>query len=339
MAIGKGGRERSMLITQTPLRVSLAGGGTDLSAYYDRQPGAVLSSAIDKYIYVILNQRFDDKIYVSYSRKEIVDSVDEIQHELVREAMRMAGVERGVEIAIMADIPSAGSGLGSSSSLTVGLLNALHTYRGVQVTAEQLAREACAIEIDRCGKPIGRQDQYIAAYGGLRFFEFFPGEEVRVTALPLGREKQEMGARLMLFFTGITRKADVILKEQKARSDDRREFLDGIRQLAFETRDAITIGEFDRIGDILCRNWELKKELASGVSTPAIDEMVVLAREGGATGCKVCGAGGGGFLLTCSARNDKERLRKTMSRYREMPFFLERFGSKVIFNVEGYEWK
>jgi len=328
-----------MLITQTPLRISLAGGGTDLSAYYETKPGAVVSSAIDKYVYVILNQRFDDKIYVSYSRKEIVDSVDEIHHELVREAMRIAGVERGVEIAIMADIPSLGSGLGSSSSLTVGLLNAFHAYRGVQVTAEQLAREACEIEIERCGKPIGRQDQYIAAYGGLRYFEFHPGAEVAVTALPLGKEKQELGARLLLFFTGVTRKADTILAEQKARTEECEVALDGIRRLATDARNAVLAGEYDKMGDILSRNWELKKQLASGVSTPAIDQMVEQARKGGATGSKVSGAGGGGFLLACCARDEKDGLRKAMSSYREMPFFLERFGSKVIFNVEGYEWK
>lgn len=327
-----------MLITQTPLRISIAGGGTDLESYYRESGGAVLSSAIDKYVYVILNKRFDDKIYVSYSKKEIVDSVDEIQHELVREALRIAGIQKGVEIAIMADIPASGSGLGSSSSLTVGLLNAFHTYQGVQAPAERLAREACEIEIGRCGKPIGKQDQYIAAYGGLNFFEFLPGGDVTVTPIRLGALKRHWGAGMMLFFTDITRSADVILKEQNARTEEKRDFLDQIKALAYRAKDAVLAGRFDEIGSVLRENWRLKKELASGITRPEIDRMVAGAMAGGATGCKLCGAGGGGFLLTYCARNDKSRLRQAMQGYREMPFFLERCGSKVNYNAEGYEW-
>lgn len=327
-----------MLITQTPLRISFAGGGTDLESYYRESGGAVLSSAIDKYVYVILNKRFDDKIYISYSKKEIVDSVDDIQHELVREAMRIAGVTKGVEIAIMADIPSSGSGLGSSSSLTVGLLNAFHTYRGLQAPAEQLAREACEIEIVRCGKPIGKQDQYIAAYGGLNFFEFGRDGSVQVTPIQLGPVKRHWGASMMLFFTDITRSADAILKEQNANTEEKREFLDSIKDLAFRAREAILAGRFDEIGELLRENWRLKKELASGITRPEVDRMVDIATHNGATGCKLCGAGGGGFLLTCCPRTDKNRLRKAMHGYREMPFFLERYGSKVNYNAEGYEW-
>lgn len=327
-----------MLITQTPLRISFAGGGTDLEAYYRESGGAVLSSAIDKYVYVILNKRFDDKIYLSYSKKEIVDSVDEIQHELVREAMRIAGVTKGVEIAIMADIPSSGSGLGSSSSLTVGLLNAFHTYQGRQVPAEQLAREACEIEIVRCGKPIGKQDQYIAAYGGLNFFEFLPAGEVRVTPIRLGPVKRHWGASMMLFFTDITRSADAILQKQNANTPAKRADLDRIKALAFRARAAVVAGRFDEIGEVLRENWELKKELADGITRPEIDHMVAAALAGGATGCKLCGAGGGGFLLTYCPRTEKSRLRQAMQAYREMPFFLERCGSKVNYNAESYEW-
>jgi len=328
-----------MLITQTPLRISLAGGGTDLRAYYATGTGAVLSSAIDKYIYVILNQRFDDKIYISYSRKEIVDSVDEIRHELVREAMRATGVDKGIELAIMADIPSAGSGLGSSSSLTVGLLNALYAYRGVQVTAERLAREACAIEVDVCGRPCGKQDQYIAAFGGVCFMEFHADESVTVEPIPLGRRRLELGASLQLFYTNVTREASPILAEQGRNTAQKAAALDGIRDLAYRAREAVVAGEFDRIGEILRENWRLKRDLAGGISTPALERMVQLAVQGGATGCKVSGAGGGGFLLTYCARAGKTNLRRAMKEYREMPFFLERFGSKVIFNVESYEWK
>lgn len=326
-----------MLITQTPLRISFAGGGTDLAAYYRATPGAVLSSAIDKFVYVILNQRFDDQIYISYSKKEIVDRVDDVQHELVREAMRITGVDRGVEIAIMADIPSSGSGLGSSSSLTVGLLNALYAYRGMQVTNEQLAREACRIEIDLCGKPIGKQDQYIAAYGGLRFFEFHADGSVAVDALTVDR--QRLSAGLMLFYTNMTRRADPILQEQKANTDSRRDSLDGIRDLALASRRAVEARDYDAIGDVLARNWAMKKQLAGGITNPEINAMVAKAQAGGATGCKICGAGGGGFLLTYCPPDRRDQLRSAMAGYREMPFFLERLGSRVIFNVESYEWK
>ena len=327
-----------MLITQTPLRISFAGGGTDLEAYYRESGGAVLSSAIDKYVYVILNKRFDDKIYISYSKKEIVDSVDEIQHELVREALRIAGITKGVEIAIMADIPSSGSGLGSSSSLTVGLLNAFHAYQGVQAPAEQLAREACEIEIERCGKPIGKQDQYIAAYGGLNFFEFRPDGRVDITPIRLGPVKRHWSACMMLFFTAITRSADAILSEQNANTDAKRDDLDQIKALAYRARDAVVAGRFDEIGEILRENWEIKKALAAGITRPEIDRMVAQALAGGATGCKLCGAGGGGFLLTYGPRAGKSRLRAAMQDYREMPFFLERYGSKVNYNAESYEW-
>lgn len=328
-----------MLITQTPLRISLAGGGTDFPAYFRRQGGGVVSSAIDKFIYVILNQRFDDMIYLSYSKKEIVSSVDEIKHELVREAMRMAGVEKGVEIAIMADIPSEGSGLGSSSSLTVGLLNAFYAYRGVQVTAEQLAREACRIEIDVCGKPIGIQDQYIAAYGGMRAFTFQADDRVAVEDLSCGRTRQDLSSRLLLFYTNKTRQADVILREQNARTDLNVAALDVLRGQALDCRGFVERGELDRIGELMAENWRIKKQLASTISNPDLDRMVDLAQRGGAVGCKICGAGGGGFLLVYCRPEKQDALRQAMAEYREMPFFLERSGSKVIFNVEGYEWK
>jgi len=185
-----------MIISQTPLRISFAGGGTDLPSFYHHEDGWVISSAIDKYIFVIIKERFDNKIYINYSKKEIVDRVDDIEHDLVREAMRKTGVEKGVEITTLADIPSSGSGLGSSSSVTVGLLNALYAYRGELVTAERLAREACDIEINILGKPIGKQDQYIAAYGGVRFFQFKSNEEVVVEPINLDNSrKRKFGSK------------------------------------------------------------------------------------------------------------------------------------------------
>ena len=275
-----------MLITQTPLRISIAGGGTDLPDYYRQHGGYVVSTAIDKYIYVIVNARYDDKVYVDYSQKEIVDDVGEIHHDLVREAARMTGMTRGFEVAMMADIPSEGSGLGSSSSLTVGLLNAFYHYQGRQVEREELARQACEIEIDILGRPIGRQDQYIAAYGGLRAFAFGAderGDYVEVERLELdSHQKRKFGSNLLLFFTDIVRKSSAILGEQKSRIDDTIEAHHGIRDLAREVRTALLEERFDAVGDILHRNWELKKSLASGVTTPQIDEMYDLARKGGA---------------------------------------------------------
>jgi len=329
-----------MIITQPPLRISFAGGGTDLAAYYEHRDGYVVSSAIDKFAYIIVKERFDDQIYLNYMKKEIRSEVAQIEHELIREAMRVTGVDRGVEVTLLSDIPSEGAGLGSSSSFTVGLLNALHVYMGEQVTAEQLAREACEIEIERLGKPIGKQDQYIAAYGGLRSFCFRGDGSVRVERLVLSaRQLRELDARLHLFFTGRTRNANVILKEQKAKTGDRLAELDAIKELAHELKPALEHGEYDRLGEVLHMNWELKRQLASGISDSAIDSMYACARAHGALGGKICGAGGGGFLLVYCSVERCERLEKGMSEYRAMPFRFEPDGSKVIFNYRRDTWK
>src|SRR5690349_8561583 len=206
-----------MIITQTPLRIGLLGGGTDLPSYYLEHGGRVLNCAIDKYVYVIVKQRFDDEIYVNYSKKEIVSSVADIEHELVREAMMMTGVDHGVEITTLADIPSAGSGLGSSSAVTVGLLQALFAYSGSQVSGEELAERACAIEIERCGKPIGKQDQYIAALGGIRDLQFGPGDGVVANKLEVPAvHRRALQEQILLFYTGVTRSANTILTEQRS---------------------------------------------------------------------------------------------------------------------------
>jgi len=322
-----------MIISQTPLRVSFAGGGTDLAAYYAEREGFVVSTAIDKFAYVIVKERFDDDIYLNTMHKEIVSDVSEIQHELIREAMRMSGVDHGVEVTLLSDIPSQGSGLGSSSSFTVGLLNAFYMYQGEQVPAERLAREACEIEIERLGKPIGKQDQYIAAYGGLRSFRFGRDGEVEVEKLSLPNDDvRELGSRLYLYFTGRTRKADGILSEQRAQTGDRLVQLDGIKDLALELAPALRRRELDRLGEILHANWELKRTLASGITDSGIDELYALARTHGALGGKICGAGGGGFLLVYCPPERHERLAKGMAEHRLLPFALERDGSKIIFN-------
>jgi D-glycero-alpha-D-manno-heptose-7-phosphate kinase len=329
-----------MIVTQTPLRVSFAGGGTDLAAYYETREGFVVSTAIDKFAYVIVKERFDDDVYLNYMRKEIVSSADDVQHELIREAMRITGVTRGVEVTLLSDVPSEGAGLGSSSSFSVGLLNAFYAYRGEQVTAERLAREACEIEIERLGKPIGKQDQYIAAYGGLRSFRFRPDGEVEVRALAVApAQLRALSARLHLFFTGRTRKADAILSEQRARTADRLAELDGIKALALELEPALEAQDFDRLGEVLHESWELKRRLADGISDAGIEAMYRRARAHGALGGKICGAGGGGFLLVDCPPELGPVLAKGMSEHRELPFQLERDGSKVVFNYRREVWK
>lgn len=329
-----------MIITQTPLRISLVGGGTDFKDFYSLEGGCVLSTAIDKYVFVIVKERFDEKIYINYSRKEVVDSVDEIQHDLVREAMRKTRVLKGVEITTLADVPSEGTGLGSSGSITVGLLCGLYAYAGELVTAERLAREACEIEIDILGKPIGKQDQYIAAYGNTRFIEFKPDDTVEVETIKLdGAPKRKLGANLLLFYTGKTRKADTILQDQKANMAQNLESLRKLKSLAYEMKEAIQEGDLDAVGHLLHQGWEYKRQLSERISDSEIDEIYNRALEAGALGGKIAGAGGGGFLLLYCPRDKQDRLRAALSHLVELPFHLERDGSKVIFNMRRYEWK
>src|ERR1700685_3488266 len=262
----------AMIITQTPLRIGLLGGGTDLPDYYRKDGGRVLNCAIDKYIYVIVKERFDDEIYVNYSKKEIVSKVEDLEHELVREAMLMTGVISGVEITTLADIPSTGSGLGSSSAVTVGLLHALFAYRGHQVSAAELAERACTIEIEHCGKPIGKQDQYIAAYGGVRDIRFGPGDQVMAEELelsPAGR--RDLQRHIMLFYTGVTRSANSILAEQTANIKVTHDQLDLLRDLAGLAADRLRGGDVDAVGEAMRKGWETKRQLAAGISNPQID--------------------------------------------------------------------
>ena len=329
-----------MLITQTPLRISFAGGGTDFADFYTKEPGYVLSTAIDKYVYVIVKERFDDKIYINYTKKEIVDRVEKIQHDLVREALKRAGLFEGVEITTLADVPSEGSGLGSSSSLTVGLLNAFYMYQGEQRTAEELAREACEIEIEIVGKPIGKQDQYIAAYGNLRAFSFLPGGHVEIGKVPIPNgQKRDLDANTLLFFTNLTRKSETILSQQRANIQDRMEVLHKIAMLGLEAKGALWEGDLDRIGTILNRGWHLKKDLANPITNREIDGMYERALEAGALGGKISGAGGGGFLMLYCPPERQGAVRRALQGYRELPFHFERDGSKVIFNMRRYEWK
>lgn len=320
-----------MIIVQTPLRISFVGGGTDFEDFYLDNGGAVISTAIDKYVFVIVKERFDDLICLNYTQRERVERVDDIGHELVREAMRLTGVSKGIEITTLADVPAEGTGLGSSSSVTVGLLQALYAYQGELRTVETLAQEACRIEIDILKHPIGRQDQYIAAYGNLRFITFSDaGVEVEKVELP-PQEKRRLNDSLLCFYTGMTRKASEILEEQKANINGRLAILSELKRLAFKAREAIVSGAFDEFGEILHSGWELKKTLASKITNSQIDERYEAARKAGAIGGKITGAGGGGFLLLYCPKEKQDAVRRAI-RLRELPFCFESDGSKVIFN-------
>ncbi len=322
-----------MILIQTPLRVSFFGGGTDFPSYYLKEGGCVLTSAIDKYVFVIVKWRFDELLRVGYTRTEMVEHVDDIQHELIREAFRLTRIDRGVEITTMGDIPAAGTGLGSSSTVTIGVLHALYTLLGEIVPAERLAREACEIEIDILGKPIGVQDQYIAAYGGLRFIEFHTDNLVSVETVHLCPEHlRRLNENLLLFYTGRPRSASVILKEQVANIKERGEVLKRMGDMAQFARQQLEAGEVDSIGDLLHELWSLKKRLAKGISNLEIDELYEKARKAGAMGGKITGAGGGGFLLLYCRHDKQESVREALSGLKELPFLLEHDGSKVIFN-------
>lgn len=329
-----------MIITQTPLRIGLVGGGTDLPSYYLEHGGRVLNTAIDKYVYVIVKQRFDSDIYVNYSKKEIVSRVEDLEHELVREAMLMTGVRGGVEITTLADIPSnGGSGLGSSSSVTVGLLNALFTYRGRQLSAEELAERACMIEIERCGKPIGKQDQYAAALGGIRDIRFGPGDTVAADQVALDpAAHMELQQQIMLFYTGITRRADPILAEQNSKTTESLPHLDQLRDLAGFAVERLRGGDIDGLGKIMREGWEAKRKLASGVSNGQVDDAVNRALEAGASGAKLTGAGGGGFLLVLSPVERQRAVRQQLADMREFPIRLDRLGTRVVLNVARDIW-
>jgi len=320
-----------MIISRTPFRISFAGGGSDLREYYSHSYGAVTSTSINKYMYVTVNNRFDDSIRVSYSKTEIVNSVDELQHDLVREAMKKTGVTEGIEITTIADVP-AKSGLGSSSSLTVGLLNALYMFKGVPKSPEKLAQEACEIEIDLVKEPIGKQDQYAAAYGGLNHIRFHTDETVKVDPIVCPpKVKEALDSNLLMFYLGAREGERHILKEQ---SKETKKNLDTIKEmvtLSERIRDAISRGELDDFGRILHEGWEFKKKLASGISNPKIDVYYEKARKAGALGGKVLGEGGGGFMLLYCEQAKQRNLRNALGDLREFDFRFEPHGSKIIY--------
>jgi D-glycero-alpha-D-manno-heptose-7-phosphate kinase len=330
-----------MIISRTPLRISFVGGGSDLPAFYKQEAGAVVSTSINKYIYITVNAKFDDRIRVSYSRTEIVDHVDKVRHELIREALKMVRIDRGIEITSISDIPSRGTGLGSSSVYTVGLLNALYAYRNYFAGAERLAREACLIEIERCGKPIGKQDQYIAAYGGLQFIRFNPDGSVfvdPVVCTPEARQQLQQG--LLMLYTGLVRKADEILSEQSHNTQTdgaKRASLRRMVGLAGQLREALLRNDLEGFGETLHAGWMEKRKLARGISKPCIDEWYNRARAHGAIGGKILGAGGGGFLLLYAPPERHAEICEALPELRPIDFRFSPQGSKLIYVEEdGY---
>ena len=323
-----------MIISKTPFRISFVGGGSDLPAFYEQHPGAVLSTSINRYMYISSHRFFEPgKIRTKYSITETVDSLEELKHPILREALQMMDIEGGIEISSIADVPS-GTGMGSSSSFTVGVLHNLYAYTNRHASKEQLAREACEIEIQRLQEPIGKQDQYAAAYGGLNVIEFHRDGTVSVHPLHLSKEtNRRLESNLHMFYTGDQRKASSILSEQKKNVSDHEKF-EALRQmvnLVYELRDALHANDLERFGRLMHENWLLKKELAKGITNASIDEAYAAGLKAGALGGKLLGAGGGGFLLFYCPEERKDKLYEALSGMRSFSFGFDRDGSKIIY--------
>lgn len=327
-----------MIISKTPLRISFAGGGSDLKSYYKHNYGSVISTAINKYVYIMINKRFSDNFRIGYSQVEEVKQLDEINHHLVREALKLVGgIEKGVDISYMADMFPAheGSGLGSSSSLVVGTLNALHAFKGEYVSAEQLAKEACKIEIDILGHPIGKQDQYASAYGGFNHIKFNSDESVFVNPVIMKPELLDhLKKKLILFHTGICTRSDTVLTEQNKNIETKQEALENLTKMVKLSEDLLAelrAERINKIGEILHKGWEYKKQLSSNMSNDFIESYYRKAINAGAVGGKILGSGGGGFLMFYCEEENQDELRKELSDLRELPFNFEPEGSKIIY--------
>lgn len=324
-----------MIGTRTPFRVSFAGGGSDLKEFYSRHAGCVLSATINKYMYIFVHPYFDERIQVKYSRTELVSDAGDIHHPIVREALRKFSIS-GIDINAIGDIP-AGTGLGSSGAFTVGLLHALHLYAGRHPVPEALAREACAIEIDILKEPIGKQDQYAAAYGGLNLITFYPDDTVRVEPVVLSPEKhQELENNLLFFYTGGARPAREILTDQRRSTmSDQNTFrnIQVMTGLAHKLKDSLEAGNLQDMGAILDEGWRLKKELSPKIADDRIDYYYELAGKNGADGGKLLGAGGSGFLMFYCERTRHEKLRHALKDLREFKFQFDNRGTKVIYDT------
>lgn len=325
-----------MIISRAPFRVSFAGGGTDIPSFYEKHGGCVLSTTIKKYVYLTIHPAFNrDDISLKYSKTENVHNYQEIEHKIFHEAFRRFNIS-GVEIASMADV-TAGTGLGSSSTFTVALLKLLYTYENRYVSTYHIAKEACEIEIEDLGNPIGKQDQFAAAFGGLRFYEFMPNGFVKIEPIVMKKESyKKLEENCLMFYTGLKHDASKILKEQKdnvERDSKKEEVLLKMCDLARELKTHFEQNDVDFLGECLSKGWQLKKQMASSISQTAIDELYELGINNGATGGKLLGAGGGGFLLFyVPTKEGKEKIRKAFKDYKELPFELDNSGVSIIFN-------
>lgn len=324
-----------MIISRTPFRVSFTGGGSDMPVFYQKFGGAVISTAINKYVYVNVNRKFDDGIRVSYSKTEEVTSIDQLEHKLVKATLEHLKIYGGIEITSIADIPSRGTGLGSSSSFTVGLLHALSAYMGKYVSSENLGKIACQIEIDFCGEPIGKQDQYAAAYGGFNLIEFNADESVIVSPIICKPETiKSIENNLISFYTGITRSAsDLLLRQSEAigSQEKKQNVLKKMVELTYDLKKELQNNNVDLFGSILHENWLLKKSLVKQISSSDIDDLYDKARKAGAIGGKILGAGAGGFLLLYAPVEKHNAIRKQLSMLKEVEMKFESLGSRIIF--------
>ena len=324
-----------MIVSKTPLRMSFVGGGSDLPAYYNYDEGAVLSTTIDKYMYIIVNSKFDGNIRLSYSITEDVDNVDKIKHPIVRNTLKMLEIPGGIEIASMADIPSKGSGLGSSSSYTVGLLNALYAYKKNYINREDLGKLACHVEIDLCKEPIGKQDQYIAAFGGLNLIRFYSDESVSVEPVICKPEiVDKLQESILIFYTGRTRSASTLLREQSKSMDNsvKRALINEMVKLACDLKYILENEDLDSVGELLDKNWRLKSQLVSGISDIQIDDWYQRGIKAGAKGGKLLGAGYGGFLMFFVPLEKQANVIKALSDLKTIPFSFNNSGSEIVFN-------
>jgi D-glycero-alpha-D-manno-heptose-7-phosphate kinase len=327
-----------VIVTRTPFRVSLGGGGTDLPSYYSRYGGFVVGAAINRYIYVMLNRRFEDSLRVSYSQTEIVPSREDVEHPIVREALAITRLDRNLEIVSIADLP-ANTGLGSSCAFTVGLLNALHAMKREHLPLDELAEEACHIEIERLGEPIGKQDQYMAAFGGITCLEIDREGGVRVSPLDLPDELvQELEGNTLIFYTGIQRSASEVLRDQSEATDRRDErvtrSLHAIKEIGREIKVALTSGDLDRYGRLMDQHWQVKRGLSDKVSADNLDRWYEMAKANGALGGKVMGAGGGGFFMFYCPNGSKGKLRDALTAegLKELRLGIDFEGTKVLAN-------
>lgn len=328
-----------MIITKTPFRISFAGGGTDIEEFYSRHEGAVLSATINKYMYISSHVFFEkDKIRAKYSRTETVGDVNELKHPIIKEVLKQFKINGALEISSVGDVPS-GTGLGSSSAFTVGMLHNMYARSGVHVTKERIASEACDIEINRLGEPIGKQDQYASAFGGLNIIRFNASGEVNVEPVHLKKETYKaLQGSLLMFFTGDQRSASKILAEQKKimGSGEKNGILLEMAKLVDKLSSALYSGDLNGFGKMLHEGWLLKRQLTDKITNPEIDSLYSKALDNGASGGKLLGAGGGGFLLFYCEPDNQPKLRAALSNLREMHFKLENEGSKLIYIADEY---